>query len=86
MLNLDKVKEALSKDRPREAERINSSDAYRIMNCWMQNEENRERAARAMRVASKCAMCVKDGQCGFDGNGWLCRQGMLEWLNLEASE
>ncbi len=80
MNNIDRLKNALAKAWPKDAERIMSSDGYRLMNCWMQNEDNRERAARAMGVSSKCSMCARDGECGSDGSGWSCRNGILEWL------
>ena len=81
MANIDRMKKALAKAWPKDKGKIMSSDSYRLMNCWMQNDENRAKAAKALGVTSKCEMCAAASSCQVDGNPYLCRNGILQWLN-----
>lgn len=80
--NLDKVKAWLANAFPDEKEKIMSSDAARVVNCWMQNDKNKEMVASGLGFENgKCDMCIKDGGCA---NGVMlaygCRRGILRWL------
>lgn len=86
MKNIEKIKKWLSGRHPLEKSRIVSSDCYRIMNCWLQNEQNRLEAVEGMKLSSKCDMCARKEGCSFDGNAFFCRQGILEWMEMETNE
>lgn len=85
--NIDRVKEWLAKAHPDEKDRIASSDAVRIMNCWMQNDKNKEAVAAGLGLAAgKCGMCARGGIGCPDGAmmRYGCRKGILEWLEKES--
>lgn len=83
MRNIEIIKKFLLRKYPSEKERILSSDKWRVMNCWLQNERNRIDVAEGLKFTSKCEMCARKDNCSFDGNAFLCRQGILEWMDVE---
>ncbi len=93
--NLKAMKDALSGRFPAEAARILVADSAYLCNRFLQNNLNREIAAKELGLRpSKCSICQKAGQQGFSGEECpyyrmplnSCRNGIIDYLEQEDDQ
>jgi len=83
--NLRRMREALAERHPSDAGRILAGDAAFLCNRYLQNDANREAAARLLGLEpSKCSICARsaaDGECPYRVIPLnFCRNGIIAYL------